>query len=165
MEEEYIIYDGATKRQARKIKCEDCGIEWLVRKDRQHSGYCRSCKVAGSKNPCYGKQPHNYINGNRAKECTAEYLSKIRIERKKKIILMMGNQCQSCGAKNLPICCYHVHHKDPEMKVFSVMLKLNENRFFKNSWELILQEIKKCELLCIHCHKIHHFGNERTIES
>ena len=165
MENEYIILDGAARRRARKITCEGCGTEWLVRKDRKHSGYCRSCKFSGEKNPSYGKQPHNYINGKRDKECTTEYSKKVRRERKKKIILMMGNMCHHCGAKNLPICCYHTHHVDPETKVFSIMSKLNENRLFKNNWEIILQEIKKCELLCIHCHKIHHFGDERAEDS
>lgn len=74
----------------------------------------------------------------------------------------MKNKCQKCGIKNLPLCCYHLHHTDPETKVFSVMSKLNENRLFKDGWEIIQQEIDKCELLCIHCHKIYHLGDERA---
>ena len=144
------------------IECEDCGATWLIRKDRKKPKLCPSCRFKGERNPMAGKRPHNYINGKRDVECTREYGKKVRLGRKKQVISYMGNECAHCGLKNAPMCCYHLHHIDPEEKVFAVMSKLNENRLWKNDGEIIKQELAKCELLCIHCHKIHHFGDERA---
>jgi hypothetical protein len=159
---EVVVWDGKYKRRLLEIECKGCGKKILIRKSRKHSGLCRSCGKSGERNEMHGKRPHNYINGNRAKECTLEYLSRIRKERKKKIILMMGNKCHDCGTENLPINCYHMHHVDPETKCFSVMSKLNENRFFREESEIMTQEIEKCILLCLNCHKIHHCDDERA---
>lgn len=160
--EELTIRDGKATRKAKKIICGECGKEWLIRKDRKHSGFCRACKVKGKRNPMSGKKSWNHINGNRARECNLEYLAKVRRDRKKQILLMMGNKCAHCGAENLPMCCYHMHHVDPETKVFSIMSKLNENRLFANDMEIMRQEMEKCDLICKNCHCIEHYGDERA---
>ena len=159
MQEELVIWDGRYKRKAKEVICQDCKKRWIIRKDRASPKLCRTCNFKGKNNPGYGKKPHNYINGNRAKECTSNYLRNQRTKRKLEIIKYMGNECAKCGAKNLPICCYHVHHINDDEKIFSVMSKLNDGKFYRNNKALMKQEIEKCELLCIHCHKIHHFGS------
>ena len=164
MTEELTIWDGHAKRRAKQVTCQDCGYQWLIRKDRKSAEYCRECRVKGERNPMHGKQPPNYVNGNRALESSEEYRKNQRRDRKKKLILFMGNQCNHCKARNLPICCYHIHHVNEEDKLFAVMSKLNENRFFRERWDVMEQELKKCELLCIHCHKIHHYGDKRAEE-
>lgn len=153
MEQELYVWDGPARRRAKKITCRGCGDEWLIRKDRKHSGYCRSCKVSGEKNPQYGKEPYNKGTGTWCQK-------KARLKLKRKIILYMGNKCAHCGAENLPMSCYTAHHVDPNTKVFSVMAHLTDTT--DKTWQRLVQEMKKCDLLCIHCHKIHHYGDERA---
>ena len=156
MEEEVTVWDGRYKRKLLKINCKECGKELLIRKSRKHSGLCRSCKFSGDKNPMYGRTPVNKL-----KEWEESYPRRIRRERKREVILMMGNKCARCGVENLPLCCYTAHHIDPETKCFSVLCSLNHNSYEKNK-DMLLEEIEKCELLCLHCHKIHHYGDERA---
>lgn len=147
--------DGNRRRKL--IACKKCGREWPVRKDRQHSGYCRRCKVDGEFNPMYGKKSHNKGNYKHG----MSYSKYQWIERKKEIIIRLGNQCCKCQKKNMPIYCYELHHRDPSTKKFSVFSKLT-------AWNnpkirpVIESEILKCDLICKNCHSIHHYGEERA---
>ena len=49
-------------------------------------------------------------------------------------------------------CVFQVHHRDPLKKEFVV----NTRTLINYSWKKILNEIKKCELLCANCHFINH---------
>ena len=54
--------------------------------------------------------------------------------------------CQQCGETS----CLEFHHRDPKTKSFSIA------HFINHSKKLILEEIKKCDILCANCHrKIH----------
>jgi hypothetical protein len=65
-----------------------------------------------------------------------------------KIIEYLGGKCVKCGSKeNLEI-----DHIDPSTKLYNVSSRC---RCF--SWDEILLEVKKCQLLCESCH------NEKTI--
>lgn len=152
-----VVWDGKYKRRLLEIQCKGCGKTLLIRKSRKHSGFCRSCGKSGENNPMHGK-----ISPDRVKdsEKTFDFQTSTRKERKKKIILIMGNKCECCGVENLPMCCYTFHHIDPEDKCFSLS-QVGENTFIKN-WDMWLREIEKCALLCWHCHRIHHYGDERA---
>lgn len=155
-----FINEKDGNRKVKLISCKKCGREWTVRKDREHSGFCRKCKVSGEKNPMYGKEAHN-----KGYEKYGMSYTKYRwIKAKKEVVSMMGNQCVSCKEINMPIYCYEVHHKKPETKIFSVLSKLT-------AWwnpkirPLIENEIKKCDLICKNCHAILHYGNDRGEEN
>lgn len=66
-------------------------------------------------------------------------------ERKRWCIDYLGGQCKRCGYKRCQ-AALAFHHKDPSKKSrqLAVMMK----------WSLarIMQELKKCELLCMNCH-------------
>ena len=64
----------------------------------------------------------------------------------------MGMECEICGyAKNS--AALELHHKKPEHKDFQLDLRSLSNR----KWEKILQEAKKCILICSNCHaELHH---------
>jgi len=51
-----------------------------------------------------------------------------------------GNTCQRCGSQDR----LEFHHRDPTDKV--------SHRIFSRRWEIIHQELSKCELLCNTCH-------------
>lgn len=70
-----------------------------------------------------------------------------------KAIEHLGNQCKDCGNKFHP-ACYDFHHRNPIEKEF-VWDKLR-----LKSWDKIVLEIAKCDLLCSNCHRMRHVRNE-----
>ncbi len=71
-------------------------------------------------------------------------------QRKLKAVKLMGGKCKKCGYdRNLAALDFH--HTNPEEKEY------NFNRLVKKSWNEIVNELKKCILLCKTCHsEIHH---------
>ena len=65
---------------------------------------------------------------------------------KKRIIYVMGDKCQCCGYNKCQ-SALELHHVNPEEKNFTV--SSNTNR----GWEIVVQEIKKCTLVCANCHR------------
>jgi DNA-binding MarR family transcriptional regulator len=67
-------------------------------------------------------------------------------------INLLGGKCFNCG--NNDVAVLEFHHKDPltKTKEVSILCRLTSN------WQVIQQEILKCELLCCNCHKIKHFN-------
>jgi len=145
------------KRRAKKVKCWDCGVEWLIRKDRKTPQYCRVCRVKEERNPMHKKTPWNKGESSdyEEKEYKRNYYNQQRWDKKKKLIQHMGNKCWRCGMKNLPICVWQWHHFDPKNKQIAL------SQVITHSWTKILEEAKKCVLVCSNCHKIIHYGEER----
>lgn len=57
--------------------------------------------------------------------------------------------CCRCGYNEHPSAlCFH--HIDPEEKAFTIGSNVHL------PWEILLSEIKKCEILCMNCHSIEH---------
>ena len=63
-----------------------------------------------------------------------------------------GISCRLCG--ELERCCLSFHHLDPSQKDQSVSKLLNDFRSKKR----ILEEVKKCVVLCENCHRKVHAG-------
>lgn len=73
------------------------------------------------------------------------------MERKIKLVEMLGGKCQSCGYnKNYSALTFH--HRNPSEKETTLDLRKLSN----NSWIKIEAEAKKCDLLCFNCHMEHH---------
>lgn len=86
--------------------------------------------------------------------CKAWYF---RYRRKLKFAEFLGGKCFYCGIDDIE--CLDFHHKDPTKKEFTISQFLN-----KISDDRILDEIKKCELVCANCHrKIHHMYKQKVI--
>lgn len=100
--------------------------------------------------PTQYKREWNYRN--------KENRYKYKIERghnlKIKIIQLLGGKCTDCNLKynQKNACIFQVHHKDPSKKTFVV----NTRTLTNYAWKKILNEIKKCSLLCANCHFIKH---------
>jgi hypothetical protein len=62
------------------------------------------------------------------------------------LIRLKGGQCEICGATEK----LHFHHLDKETKLFSIGSNLNK------AMDKILEEVEKCILLCVECHKKEH---------
>ncbi len=73
------------------------------------------------------------------------------LKRKIELIEMLGGSCAECGY-NDNLSALHFHHKEAHKKEFKLGARTLSNR----SWEAILKEVKKCELLCANCHSEEH---------
>ena len=73
----------------------------------------------------------------------AKYMRDRRLRRRKELEAMKGGKCQICGSDK------HLHFDH----------RVNSDRSFRlsgarldGSWEAILKELTKCDLLCADCH-------------
>ena len=125
-------------------KCVVCGVTLSGQKQKFCSNAC--------------KQKDHYY---RIKDQTNTYHSQtIRaLDRKLKLIEMMGGKCQKCGYNN-NLSALHFHHKDSSKKSFKLGARVLSNK----RWDLIVSEARKCELLCANCHAESH-NPELTIDN
>jgi hypothetical protein len=63
-------------------------------------------------------------------------------------------KCEECGENH--IACLVFHHKDPTKKKFNIAKCIRELTPKKR----ILEEIKKCRVLCSNCHRKWHYEND-----
>ena len=82
------------------------------------------------------------------------------LNRRSKLIKMMCNICFGCR-QTYPHYMYDFHHVDPSTKKF----KLSGNGL-NRKWNLVLQEVAKCGMLCPNCHRIAHYklSNEQQLK-
>ena len=72
-----------------------------------------------------------------------EYFQKRRKERRLKYLKLLGGKCEECGSKkNLEF-----DHIDPSKKEFGI------SRYLNYADDRLMEEVKKCRLLCQDCHK------------
>lgn len=68
---------------------------------------------------------------------------------------LKNNKCNHCGieynGKNSPI--FEFHHSDPTIKERGITRMLTNA-----SWDRVLAELEKCELVCANCHNQFHGG-------
>jgi hypothetical protein len=114
--------------------------------------YCKKCgnkipkhlphtnkKTAGYRKFCYNCSP-----------LKTKHPSSERVERKRRkevLVKMLGGCCSTCGY-NLSIRALSFHHKDPSKKKFDI----SSNGGLMENWDVLLNEARKCKLLCLNCH-------------
>ena len=69
---------------------------------------------------------------------------------KLKAIAHLGSKCLDCG-KLYPPAAMQFHHRDPATKSFHL-----SGAGLLKSWEEIVVELAKCDLLCANCHMVRH---------
>lgn len=96
------------------------------------------------------KQKHHY---DRVKEQTNTYHSQtIRsYKRKLELVNLLGGGCKVCKY-NKNLAALEFHHRDPNGKDSQLDMRTLSNR----SMSYILEEVKKCDLLCSNCHREYH---------
>jgi len=103
--------------------------EFHTRKRGGYSGHCKKCNTIKTKE----RLEYNYVS------------------RKLKAIELKGGCCEKCGyKKNFAALCFH--HKDPSTKSFGI----DARNIRMKKWNLILEELDKCSLLCHNCHAEEH---------
>lgn len=73
------------------------------------------------------------------------YVLKHRAKRKEEIVYVMGEKCQICGYSKC-IKALECHHINPEEK------DIDFGNLCQN-WEKLIEELKKCILVCANCHR------------
>lgn len=120
-------------------------------------GYCDKCRREYMKT--YNKARYTSPEARdaelaRGRDKYKRVVLPMRIERKKKLIAMMGGKCVRCGycksAAGLDF-----DHIDPSLKRIAISPLLAVNQPW--AWEQALEEAKKCRLLCSNCHREHTF--------
>lgn len=113
---------------------------------------CRVCgKDSGKKITCSNACKQKYYYQKQSEENTYHYQYKRAIERKLYLVNLRGGKCQRCPYdKN--ISALEFHHINPKEKKFQLDLRTIGNK----SFDLILKEFEKCELLCANCHREYH---------
>jgi hypothetical protein len=129
-------------------RCCDCKQEKNISEFHKGAKRCKPCAIAVSR--------FNYHKRKSDSSWYLEYKEK-RVqqarERKQKAVKLMGNKCYDCG-NSYPDCVYDFHHLDPNEK------DLNPSAAIKRTEERMMEELKKCVMLCANCHRIRHFGND-----
>ena len=69
------------------------------------------------------------------------------LSRKLRLIQKLGGVCSICGYKT-NLAAFNFHHADPQRKIFKLDMRSLSNR----TWAKVLQETKKCSLVCANCH-------------
>lgn len=122
-------------------------------KDCVNGNECKVCKtpLTGKKHSyCSDKCKSSYYyitHKSEANPNTNTRQRKVSKERKLHLIEMSGGACNKCGYKK-NYAALTFHHVDPTNKVFNV----DSRRLSNTNWNSILEEWKKCELLCANCH-------------
>lgn len=75
-----------------------------------------------------------------------EHVKNSRERLKQRIVYVMGEKCQCCGY-NKCLTALELHHINPKEKEFTI--SSNTNR----GWSTIVEELKKCTLVCANCHR------------
>lgn len=83
--------------------------------------------------------------GTRCKKCAVESVVKRTRNKKLELIKMFGNKCQECGY-NKSAGALQFHHLNPKEKSFGIA------EMGKYSLSRLIEEAKKCVLLCANCH-------------
>lgn len=107
-----------------------------------YNNICRECSNISSKR--YYKdntEKHNKFVRERSKKSVTE-------NRIKYVELLKNSCCVRCGFDN--IVALEFDHKDEVNKINGIGKMVSAGY----SWETILEEIKKCELVCANCHRI-----------
>lgn len=116
--------------------------------------------------------PRQYVQGHnmrvviRKLNARIEYNNKRRTKRaqmKKLFIEKAGGKCAHCGYEMTTnnICVFDFHHVDPKKKKF----ELNQNTFTGKKFELVVEEVEKCIVLCANCHRLEHSKSQTQTQT
>jgi hypothetical protein len=71
------------------------------------------------------------------------------------LVEFLGGRCNHCK-QTYPVAVLDFHHRDPKQKKFEISGAVNDKGYAE-----LIQEARKCDLLCANCHRMLHFGEEK----
>ncbi len=145
-----------SKRQCRQCNEIIPNNIWIngKRKTLCNRRFCIKCSPYGSHNTS-AKTPEQRSRPARRerrttvkqREAVTMSLYKRGLERKTLLISQSGGGCIKCGY-NKSRRAMTFHHRDRATKTFGLSI----NQLWSKSWDIILKEWEKCDLLCMNCH-------------
>ncbi len=148
-----------TPRPSRTLVCQQCGGEFAAKqvidgklRSLYRRKFCFVCSPFGTHNT--SKQPLGAGPGadaNRRKrrsESSYRCQRRRRVERKQRLVEIRGGRCEDCGY-DTSTAALEFHHRDSKTKEFGL-------GNFNGSWERLVAEAAKCDLLCANCHRRRH---------
>ena len=84
----------------------------------------------------------------------SEAVKKWRRTTKTRMVKSFNCRCAVCGEK-YPDEVFDFHHLDPSIKQFS-LAKIRGNCI---GWKRIVDELRKCIMVCANCHRLIHYSN------
>ena len=112
---------------------------------------CSKCKIEKSISGFSKDESSNDGLNCHCKKCNFEYHIK---KRKWLDDIKVKSGCMACGYKEHPSALVF-HHRNPKEKEF--------NLYSKNKTPEVLEEIKKCIILCANCHRLLHCSKYRNL--
>jgi len=128
-------------------KCTSCNsvkeLKEFNKNSSRKDGLQTKCRM------CDRKRALEYFNSNQVQKEKAKLRTKERLKENQDLIceFLSKNPCVDCNESN--IILLEFDHKNPEEKVECITVMVT-NGF---SFSKIKQEIEKCEIRCISCHK------------
>lgn len=86
----------------------------------------------------------------------SERRKQLRYKRKAEAIQLLGSECVNCGSTKRLEFDHVKNDREDEGHMISRMLE--------NDWEKLLEELKKCQLLCVSCHRIKTGNDVRPLD-
>ena len=112
---------------------------------------CSSCKEYKQDTEFYWKDKAHTILNSKCKLCSNARMTELRRERYQLVQEYKANKgCKVCGDKRHWVL--DLHHTDSDNKEYAISNMLRKNM----SWDSILKELQKCEVLCANCHRDYH---------
>jgi len=148
-----------TSRPARTLVCQQCGGEFAAKqlidgklRSLYRRKFCLSCSPFGSHNtskrPIRAGPKADADRRKRRSDSSYRCQRRRRVERKQRLVEARGGRCEDCGY-DVSVAALEFHHRDSKTKEFGV-------GNFNGSWERLVAEAAKCDLLCANCHRRRH---------
>ncbi len=131
--------------------CSKCQEPRSVTEFRKRDAQCRECRKAYAKRYYADRRTYfeQYRETHRTKyrEQNVEILRRSRAERYAALDVIKSQPCVDCRGV-FPLCVMDFDHRDPGSKTGAI------SSMAKHSpWEKVLDEIAKCDLVCVNCHR------------
>ena len=154
-----LINENLSSHQiAQRLGMSQTNVSYWLRKfglNTFHTPHVANCSICNT--PLKGKQMmfcSKKCKGEDYSNAANNYLNQKEraSNRKIELINLKGGKCQRCGyAKNYSALCFH--HRDPSNKAFS----LDSRNLSNTNMNSLLEESRKCDLLCSNCHMEIHY--------
>ncbi len=129
-------------------KCTQCNLTkvlelfpWKDKKAGKRTAECKECQVKRRRSFYLRHKNQELARNLDRKKQQIEWFQQYKI----------GLRCVRCGYDKHP-AAIDFHHRDPQTKQFNISRMPHEGY----SQKRILNEIKKCDIICSNCHRIEH---------
>lgn len=131
--------------------CKQCGL--VKNKFRHQCATCYDCELVKNRaryHSRYKNNPNYIAHQNKSRIKYRPVLRQRRRDIKERLIVLFGGKCICCGY-NAYSGALDFHHRDRKEKKFS--LSKHYSNHCSSCFDMILEEAKKCDLVCSNCHR------------